>query len=91
MTRPTTSRSEADDVTDPLEVVDDAAADSPAERTTAPRWRRALPILMASGTVQDQCPSTMMFTSSPTASRMALKRARSSFSGLPLIFIFMAR
>lgn len=49
MTRPTTSRSEADDVTDPLEVVDDAAADSPAERTTAPRWRRALPILMATG------------------------------------------
>ncbi|MHA6523486.1 ABC transporter permease [Tessaracoccus sp. G1721] len=48
MTRPTTSRSETD-VTDPLEVADDAAVESPAERAGTPRWRRALPILLATG------------------------------------------
>ena len=46
MTRPTTSRSDSP-ATDPLEPIDDAAADATVERKPLPRWRRALPILLA--------------------------------------------
>ncbi|MBB1511181.1 ABC transporter permease [Tessaracoccus sp. MC1627] len=46
MTRPTTSRSDSP-ATDPLEPIDDAAADATVERKALPRWRRALPILLA--------------------------------------------
>ncbi|HSO70049.1 MAG TPA: ABC transporter permease [Arachnia sp.] len=46
MTRPTTSRSDSP-ATDPLEPIDDAPAGAPVERKALPRWRRALPILLA--------------------------------------------
>lgn len=46
MTRPTTSRSDSP-ATDPLELIDDAPAGAPVEKKALPRWRRALPILLA--------------------------------------------